>query len=252
MTMPESAGRHGFCVVLHDVSPSQWPLYRPLVEASDRLDLPLTLLVVPDFHRRDRVDRAPDFLAAMESRLARGDEIVLHGWFHDDPGPVSWRPDQFFMRRIYTHEGEFYRISGAEAAQRLRHGLALFSRLGWPVHGFVAPAWLLGREACRALSGLPFRYTSDPGGLIRLPTFRHLAAPTLVWSSGTWWRRLLSLAWNTCRLDRHRRRAPLIRLGLHPVDMRHRMVRAYWLRTMEELLAEREPLTKHQWLEALR
>ncbi|HFQ89540.1 MAG TPA: DUF2334 domain-containing protein [Desulfobulbus sp.] len=248
--MAEPAVHRGFCVVLHDVAPSQWPLYRPLVEEADRLGLPLTLLVVPDFHRRDRIDRAPEFLRSMENRLARGDEIVLHGWFHDDPGPVPLRPEELFMRRVFTHEGEFYRLGAAEALQRMQDGLALFSRLGWPVHGFVAPAWLLGREARRALSSLPLDYTSDPGGLIRLPAFQHLAAPTLVWSSGTWWRRLLSLAWNTARLDRHRRSAPLIRLGLHPVDMRHRLARGYWLRTMAELLRDRRPMTKHQWLEA--
>ncbi len=250
--MPDPAVCHAFSVVLHDVAPSQWPLYQPLVEETDRLGLPLTLLVVPDFHRRDRIDRAADFLRCMDSRLARGDEIVLHGWFHDDPGPVSLRPDELFMRRIYTHEGEFYRLDQEEAMRRLRDGLALFSRLGWPVHGFVAPAWLLGRGGRRALARLPLSYSSDPGGLLRLPSFRRLAAPTLVWSSGTWWRRLLSLAWNTCRLDRHRRSRTLIRLGLHPVDMQHRLARAFWLRTMTELRNERIPLTKHQWLEAMR
>ncbi len=250
--MTEGIARSAFCVVLHDVAPSQWPLYHPLVEETDRMGLPLTLLVVPDFHRQGRIDRDPDFLRTMRARLARGDEIVLHGWRHDDPGPVSLRPEEFFMRRIYTHEGEFYRIDEAGAARRLEAGLRLFSDLGWPVHGFVPPAWLLGGAARRALVRFPFRYTSDPGGLLRLPGFQRLPAPTLVWSSGTRWRRLLSLAWNTCRLDRHRRRAPLIRLGLHPVDMRHRLARTYWLRTMERLREERTPVTKHQWLEARR
>jgi len=241
--------RPRFCVVLHDVAPCRWHLYRPLVEATDRLGLPLTLLVVPDFHRQDRIDLDPDFVRCMSARLARGDEIVLHGWFHDDPGPVSRRPDELFMRRIYTHEGEFYRLPEVEAMRRLAKGQELFSRLGWPVHGFVPPAWLLGAPARRALARQPIRYTSNPAGLLLLPAFRHLPAPTLVWSSTTWWRRLISLAWNTCRLDRHRHRASLIRLGLHPVDMRHRMARTYWLRTIGELLEERQPVTKNQWLE---
>ncbi len=250
--MPNLPARRSFSVVLHDVAPSRWPLYCPWVKESDRMGVPLTLLVVPDFHGQERIDQAPGFLRLMEDRLARGDEIVLHGWSHDDPGPVPLRPDELFMRRIYTHEGEFYRINEARARQRLQDGLALFSRLGWPVRGFVAPAWLLGRDARQALARSAFSYTSDPGGLIRLPAFHRLAAPTLVWSSTTWWRRFLSLAWNTCRLDRHRQSAPLIRLGLHPEDMRHRLARRYWLRTMEQLLAERTPLTKGQWLEGMR
>lgn len=46
------------------------------------------------------------------------------------------------------------------------------------------------------------------------------------------------------------RAAPVIRLGLHPVDMRHRFSREYWLRTLRTLLSEgRQPLTKIDWLE---
>ena len=40
------------------------------------------------------------------------------------------------------------------------------------------------------------------------------------------------------------------RLGLHPVDMRHRASRDYWLNTLHTLLAQgREPLTKSTWLD---
>jgi predicted deacetylase len=45
------------------------------------------------------------------------------------------------------------------------------------------------------------------------------------------------------------RQAPVIRLGLHPVDMRHRFSRDYWLHTLERLLNEgRVPMTKMNWL----
>ncbi|HAV88550.1 MAG TPA: DUF2334 domain-containing protein, partial [Pseudomonas sp.] len=45
------------------------------------------------------------------------------------------------------------------------------------------------------------------------------------------------------------RAAPLIRLGLHPVDMRHAFSRDYWLKVLERLLREgREPMTKIDWL----
>jgi len=41
----------------------------------------------------------------------------------------------------------------------------------------------------------------------------------------------------------------VIRLGLHPVDMRHRFSRDYWLHTLERLLNEgRVPMTKMNWL----
>jgi predicted deacetylase len=46
------------------------------------------------------------------------------------------------------------------------------------------------------------------------------------------------------------RDAETLRLGLHPVDMRHRTSREYWLNTLRSLLAQgREPLTKSAWLD---
>jgi predicted deacetylase len=45
------------------------------------------------------------------------------------------------------------------------------------------------------------------------------------------------------------RDAPVIRLGLHPVDLRHAFSREYWLHTLERLLAEgRKPMNKIDWL----
>lgn len=45
------------------------------------------------------------------------------------------------------------------------------------------------------------------------------------------------------------RQAPVIRLGLHPVDMRHEFSRTYWLNTLKRLLDEgRVPMTKAHWL----
>jgi predicted deacetylase len=41
----------------------------------------------------------------------------------------------------------------------------------------------------------------------------------------------------------------VIRLGLHPVDMRHEFSRSYWLQTLKRLIAEgRVPMTKADWL----
>ncbi len=42
---------------------------------------------------------------------------------------------------------------------------------------------------------------------------------------------------------------PVIRLGLHPMDMRHDFSRRYWLDTLRRMLNEgRRPLTKAAWL----
>lgn len=237
------------CLVLHDVAPSTWADYQPFVEAVDALgDVPMTWLVVPDFHRHDALDANPAFRRVLDARVARGDELALHGYYHDDQEPLPNNPRDWFMRRVYTHEGEFYRLSREAALNRLHAGLEMFQRYDWPVQGFVAPAWLMSEGARQALRELPLSYTSDPQHLYRLPDFSAIAAPGLVWSARSAWRRGLSKILSEQREQRWRE-ASVIRLGLHPVDMRHRFSRDYWLHTLQRLLAEgRMPLTKIDWL----
>ncbi len=237
------------CLVLHDVAPSTWADYQPFVEAVDALgDVPMTWLVVPDFHRQDALDANPAFRRVLDARVARGDELALHGYYHDDQEPLPNNPRDWFMRRVYTHEGEFYRLSREAALYRLHAGLDMFQRYDWPVQGFVAPAWLMSEGARQALRELPLSYTSDPQHLYRLPDFSAIAAPGLVWSARSAWRRGLSKIVSDHREQRWRE-ASVIRLGLHPVDMRHRFSRDYWLHTLQRLLAEgRVPLTKIDWL----
>jgi predicted deacetylase len=237
------------CLVLHDVAPSTWADYQPFVEAVDALgDVPMTWLVVPDFHRHDALDANPAFRQVLDARVARGDELALHGYYHDDQEPMPNNPRDWFMRRVYTHEGEFYRLSREAALARLHAGLDMFQRYDWPVHGFVAPAWLMSDGTRQALRELPLSYTSDPQHLYRLPDFSAIDAPGLVWSARSAWRRGLSKILSEQREQRWRE-ASVIRLGLHPVDMRHRFSRDYWLHTLQRLLAEgRVPLTKIDWL----
>ena len=236
--------------VLHDVAPETWPDYEPLVGRLDaQRPVPITWLVVPDFHHRNPLARDPTFCRFLESRLQRGDELVLHGYSHTDSGPTPLTPRDWFMRRIFTHEGEFYALDEGEALARIEAGIALFRRLGWPLHGFVAPAWLMSAGTRAALSRTGLRYTSDPGHLFRLPDFEPIDAPGLVWSSRSAWRRELSRQYCERLLARHRQ-APLLRLGLHPVDMRHERSREWWFDALGRLLADgRLALTKHDWLQ---
>ena len=241
--------RRGVCVVLHDVAPATWGMYRDFVAAVDAIGrVSLTLLVVPDYHRQGCLSDYPDFCRSMEKRRARGDELVLHGCRHQDDLPLSWFfPRDLFMRRVFTHEGEFYLLTERMARERLEYGLRQFERLGWTTAGFVAPAWLMGYGTRKALAAMPLRYTSDPGGLFLLPDFKKIKAPTLVWSSGSAWRRRASRIWNE-RRRRQYAETPLLRLGLHPVDMRHENSLNYWLETLEKLLETRTPVTKSAWL----
>ncbi|ANF58446.1 DUF2334 domain-containing protein [Halotalea alkalilenta] len=248
--MSEAKASQSFIVALHDIAPATWPDYRPFVERMDALgQVRMSWLVVPDFHHRSATFDDPAFLALLERRLELGDELVLHGLYHCDEGPAPSNLRDYLMRRFYTVEGEFYALEEDQARARIEQGLELFARRGWPLHGFVAPAWLMSPGTRKALASLPLRYTSDPGHLIDLPSFTAHRVPTLVWSARARWRRAMSLVVN--EYSRHRyRRLETFRLGLHPVDMRFDASREYWYRCIERLLGQGyRAETKRDWFE---
>lgn len=240
-------------LVLHDVAPETWVDYQPFVEAVDALgDIPMTWLVVPDFHKRNPLSSDSHFQQVLERRLTRGDELALHGYYHCDDGPPPRTPRDYFMRRIFTWEGEFYALDRDQALARLHAGIELFQRFGWPLHGFVAPAWLMSQGTREALRDLPLHYTSDSQHLYRLPDFSEVKAPGIVWSARSPWRRALSKVLSD-RLEQEFQTASTIRLGVHPVDMRHEFSRNYWLKTLQRLMENsRKPMTKAHWLNTQR
>jgi predicted deacetylase len=251
--MAETTNERSVLLVLHDVAPQTWQDYRPFIETVDALgNIPMTWLVVPDFHKADLVDKSPSFQRLMHERLARGDELALHGYYHCDDSPAPRTPQDFFMRRIYTWEGEFYTLDRQQAMRRLEAGMEVFQHNDWPVRGFVAPAWLMSKGTRQALSQLPLDYTSDAQHLYRLPDFSPIDAPGIVWSARSAWRRGMSKIISDHR-EAHLQTAPTIRLGLHPVDMRHEFSRNYWLHTLTRLLENgRVPMTKFDWLQRQR
>lgn len=242
------------CVSLHDVSPATWPACARLLSMIDALgsgSVPVTLLVVPDYHRRGRIDHDPAFLRTIERRLAKGDEVALHGYYHLDDQTRPRGATDWLRRCVYTAgEGEFDALDAEEAGARLEQGLALMRRLAWPVHGFVAPAWLLGAGTRTALCRLPFAYTTTLRAIHRLPDWRMTPSPGLVYSVRGPLRRAVSRGWNTWLFAQLRQREAPLRLELHPADARHEAVVGHWWSLIERALPHRHPMTKHRWLEA--
>lgn len=233
---------------MHDVAPETWPACRRLLELIDSFGhVPVTLLVVPEYHRHGRIDRASDFIAAVEKRLARGDEVALHGYYHLDDAPAPKTTVDWVKRRVLTRaEGEFAALSFESARKRLQLGLSLMSSLGWPVRGFVAPAWLLGPEAREALSRFKLAYTTTRLGLYRLPSWEFTRAPSLVYSVGAGWRHAMSEATNRLMYPLAGRHG-LLRLSLHPVDATRERPMRHWKTMLARALAGYEPVTKSVW-----
>jgi hypothetical protein len=237
------------CIAIHDVAPATWPQCETLLDLLDDLGAPpATLLIVPGYHHRGTVDRDLAFVRAIDRRVARGDEIALHGYYHVDDGPVPHSPYEWLQRRYLTaSEGEFSALTQHEAERRLDAGLALFDRLGWRAAGFVAPAWLLGDGARVALARTPLRYTTTHAHLEWLSSGARVRAPAISASARSGWRRWTSRQW--LRIAQQvMRDVPLLRVALHPADATDVELIESWRALLGALLAERVALTKSEAL----
>ncbi|ASK33974.1 DUF2334 domain-containing protein [Alloalcanivorax mobilis] len=246
--MKPTPERAAFLLSLHDVAPVSWPLYRDFLDQlSDLQDVRCTLLVVPHFHRGVVAADDAGFCAAMVARQARGDELVLHGYTHTDDASPPRSPGGILRRRILTHEGEFAALDERQAQARIDEGLALFHAQNWRAAGYVPPGWVSNAAGRRAITAAGFAYRTDAHALYALPSEHRLPLPTLVMSSRSAWRRTLFAALNRHRLRRFHDQS-VLRLAIHPVDLRFADSRRFWLDTIRDLHGRRRSLTKQQWL----
>jgi predicted deacetylase len=243
--------RRALVVSIHDVSPLTCKLVFAMVGdvAAAGVDQ-VALLVIPNHHSKAPIRENPEFCDWLR-RSAQMHEIVLHGYFHSRPRSADGWWDTFVTEHYTAQEGEFYDLSESEATARLERGKHEFAQLGLVARGFIAPAWLLGREAERAVRTVGFDYTTRLRIFRDLVTGRETLSHSLVWSVRSAWRRIASLCWNRL-LAIKLVRARLLRIGLHPADWQHGAVRRQALQLVRSALAAREVITYDGWLARLR
>lgn len=231
------------CVSIHDVSPATWPECLHLLHAVRAVaDIPLSWLVVPRYHGSPA--RSYPYERKLADMAGQGHELVLHGYTHSDDAPLRMSLLDCAARTLYSRrEGEFAALDCREACERIEQGLAWFGERGWPVEGFVAPAWLMSKEARAALTKYPFEYTTSYTHFHGLRSGRVLFAPSLVYAARNGAGRLLSRP-AAAMLARLMRDAPLVRLALHPADAHHPVLVRHAQDLIGTLLIERTALTK--------
>lgn len=244
---------HALVASIHDVSPLTLHATKRILDDLKQIGCATTsLLVIPDHHRRGRISGDPAFAAWLRERVAEGHEAVLHGFYHlreRDSGDGLLKK---MVTQSYTAgEGEFFDLSENAARERLDWGLSEFAACGLTPAGFIAPAWLLGNDAERAVRGLRFEYTTRIATVSDFQSGDLHRARSLVWSVRAAWRRVCSLAWN--RLLAHSLcDAPLLRVGIHPPDWDHAAIRNQILRLTSTALAGRRAMTYQQRLASMR
>jgi uncharacterized protein len=206
---------------IHDVSPRfESEVDRLLDLLAPHVGERLAMLVVPNHWGDAPIVPGSPFAARLRSWADRGIEMFLHGFSHRDEAQYSGAADRVRARFMTASEGEFLGLSSAEAAARIADGRALIEGvIGRPIDGFVAPAWLYGEGAHKALEQTTIPLAEDHLRVWSPATGAELAwGPVITWASRTRMRLLSSLA--AAAALRH---APLkvLRIGVHPPDVRH-------------------------------
>lgn len=207
-------------VSIHDVTPA----FRTEVERLDamcrRRGLTPALLVVPDWHGAWPLERHPEFVGWLRFRASAGAEIILHGERHDEVGLPRRLGDHLRAFGRTDGEGEFLTLGYGVALERIVRGRDRLRALGLDPLGFVPPAWLCREVTHRAVAAAGLRFSEDEAGLHIFPAGATVAAPALRWSARSGWRAHGSALVASARWWLQRAR-PLMRLALHPADLRH-------------------------------
>lgn len=216
-----SASRRLLLASIHDVSPrfeSEVDQLMALLET--HVGNRLAMLVVPNHWGDSPLIPGSAFATRLRQWADNGVEMFLHGFYHRDVtehGRVADRVRASFMT---AGEGEFLGLSEQDAAERIAQGRSLVEDvIGRPITGFIAPAWLYGAGTLEALRQASVPLAEDHFRVWSPSDGQQLArGPVITWASRTRLRLLSSLAaavvLRNARLD-------VLRIGVHPPDVRH-------------------------------
>ncbi len=236
-------------VSVHDVAPATRHLSERIVKELARSRVRVcSLLVVPNYHHTGASMKDRDFVQWLRDLEAAGHEIVIHGYYHQQPRRESESLRAKLITRSYTNgEGEFFDLDYEEAFIRITRAREEFTAAGLKPRGFIAPAWLLSREAERAALDAQMEYTARLTSVRDLRTAQEFKARSLVYSVRNAWRRAASLTWNSA-LARILADASFLRLSLHPPDIEHRQIWQQITTLLDQFSELRTATTYCDWI----
>ena len=244
-----AAATDSVVVSLHDVAPcTQHTTSTIISELSAHGVRVCSVLVVPNYHHEEPFAKHREFVRWLQALEADGHELVIHGYFHARPPQSKETLRDKFVTRFYTqNEGEFYDLGYEEALRRITTARDQFRALGLNPRGFIAPAWLLGNEAERAVRDAELEYTTRLRTVCDFRSESTFQARTLVYSVHNKWRRALSRSWNAA-LFRLLKTKPLLRISIHPTDYSQPTIWKQILGFIAATNSARTVTTYHDWI----
>jgi predicted deacetylase len=237
----EVSARRLLLASIHDVSPRfECEVDRLTDLLRPRVGERIAMLVVPNHWGDCPILAGSSFAARLRAWAEGGVEMFLHGYFHRDDARHTRRFDRLRAAAMTAGEGEFLGLRYPDAAARIAAGQRLIEDVtGQPIAGFVAPAWLYGAGVMEALADSRIPLAEDHWRVWCPTTSRTLArGPVITWASRSAPRLLSSLV--AAATLRH---APMevLRVGVHPADVRHERIVRSIRATLHGALLNRRP-----------
>ncbi|MEZ4404689.1 MAG: DUF2334 domain-containing protein [Kofleriaceae bacterium] len=229
---------------IHDVAPPMLDQVRDLRARLARWGVArVTLLAIPDYHRRGALAASPSTATWLRGQAAGGDEVALHGLIHRQDAPITRRRDRVRAALFTAGEGEMLGRGAADPARLAAARTALADLVDAPVAGFVAPAWLEGPTLPAVLAALGFGWHETAWRIERLrPGRPGLTTPVIGFATRSWWRARAACAW-AAALAPMVCAGPVVRVALHPADVTRASVMAGLERVVRRAVATHAPVT---------
>jgi predicted deacetylase len=216
-------------VSIHDVSPAYPDEFEAALALCAGVDSRPALLVVPNFHGGALLLDHPGFCERLRGLQSTGHEIFLHGFLHQshdryDGSRLSDRLARLFAQRILSrNEAEMNGVTVEHGRALMAEGESVLREAGLRIDGYVAPAWSMPRWLLAELSDRGYRFAEDHLRIHDPAAGRSRASVVLNWASRSPVRLFSTVAW--CRGARRARAFIPARVAIHPLDMRHLLLR---------------------------
>ena len=201
-------------VAIHDVEPRSFARSRQIRAWLQEHDIErVTLLVIPASELHPIGPRAPGLIDWLQHRTVSGDAIAQHGLVHRATFRAPW-PRSVLAGLQGGRAAEFPGLDPEATRHRVEMGLRLLRDAELDPVGFVAPGYAYTRALREVLSGPPYAWFADLGGVDTRRRGR-IRARALCLGNSTPLKRAVSPA--VVRAAAHGR-GELMRLDVHPAD----------------------------------
>lgn len=204
-------------VSIHDLMPSTMPDVMETIAFLRRLQVrPVTLLVVPG------TGWDAEGIATLRQLQDDGYELAGHGWTHHVPVIRGWRHrlhSTFISRNVAEHLA----LDEAGIRELVARNYTWFGDHGLDAPSlYVPPAWAMGAIRPGALRELPYARYEVLTGVYDAERDRFQRVPVTGYEADQPGRVLPLRLWNRLN-ERLGRRQGLLRVGIHPHDLRYPM-----------------------------